>query len=227
MKILNLVLAETSLELIPNEIASHPAIVKSAKRRGKHWSEVLLDISIHYSAMRKLPNRHKRGRPDIAHIALLEALSSPLNLEGSLRIYVHTINDYVIFIDPLTRIPRNYNRFVGLTEQLFKFGKVPPDSDKPLMIVKNMNLRNLLNYLSKPSFITLDEEGELRSCEEICRIALNEDLPILIGGFPHGDFSKDVYEMSKYVFSIYAKPLDTWVVVSRILSGCERILNII
>jgi len=226
LTVINLILAEAALELIPSEIASHPSVVKSARRRGKHWSEMLLDVSLHYSAMRRLRDRHKRGRPDITHIVLLEALSSPLNIEGYLNVYIHTVGDYVIFVDPTTRMPRNYNRFVGLIEQLFKEGKVPPNSAKPLMEVKPMNFKNLIKYLGKSGIIALSERGELTSCSEVCRKAINEDLPIVIGGFPHGDFNDDVYEVSKYVYSIYGKPLDTWVVTSRIISKCEEVLGI-
>lgn len=227
MKVINVIIAEAALETIPSEISGHPAVLKSARSRGKHWSEVLLDVSLHYAAMKKLPNMSKRGRPDIIHTALLEALSSPLNIEGHLKLYIHTVNDYVIFVDPTTRIPRNYVRFVGLMEQLFKYGQVPPKELKPLMRVANLNFRNLLKTINVGEVITLSEKGELNDCETICRVALNEGLPIVVGGFPHGDFRSDVYESSKYVFSIYRRPLDTWVVISRILSSCERVLGII
>jgi rRNA small subunit pseudouridine methyltransferase Nep1 len=76
--------------------------------------------------MKKLEESEKRGRLDIVHFALLEALGSPLNREGLLQTYVHTINDYVITVNPETRLPRNYNRFVGLMEQLFESYRVPP-----------------------------------------------------------------------------------------------------
>ncbi len=227
MKIINMIIAEASIETIPPEISNHPAIMKTSRRRGKHWSEMLLDISLHYSAMKKLPDRYKRGRPDITHITLLEMLSSPLNIEGYLRVYVHTVNDYVMFIDPRTRIPKNYNRFVGLIEQLFKYGQVPPETPNPLITLSNLNFRNLLTKLGVDKVITLDEGGELRSCDDICSTALREGLPIVVGGFPHGDFREEIYDSSKYIFSIYKQPLETWVVVSRVLSSCERILGVL
>ena len=65
----------------------------------------------------------KRGRPDIVHFTLLEALGSPLNLEGLLKIYVHTYSGYVIDVRPEVRLPRDCNRFSGLMEQLFQEGK--------------------------------------------------------------------------------------------------------
>ncbi len=227
MSVIKVILAESALELVPREIASHPAVINTARRRGKSPNEILLDTSLHYHAMKKLRERHKRGRPDIIHVTLLELLSSPLNLEGKLEVIIHTINDYVIRVDPTTRIPRNYNRFVGLIEQLFKEGKVPPNSPKPLMEVVAMSFSGLMKELGTDSIILLEEVGELVSTEEVCRVAIEESLPIVIGGFPHGDFSPEVKAYAKYSYSIYHKPLDTWVVASRVVSACEKILKIV
>ena len=222
-----LILAESALETVPREIASHPSVRKWALRRGKSPLETLLDISVHYHAMRNLPNREKRGRPDIVHISLLEALSSPLNLEGKLRVVVHTIGDYVLFVDPRTRIPRNYVRFVGLIEQAFKYGKVPPDSEKPLIEVVALSFPKLLQELGVERVALLDEAGTKERSEAVCSKALEEGLPIVIGGFQHGDFSPVIKSYAKYTYSIYKRPLDTWTVVSRVLSGCERLLEIL
>lgn len=227
MKVIRLILAESALETVPREIAFHPSVIKNARKRGKRPSEILLDVSLHYHAMKSLPNKHKRGRPDIVHFALLEALSSPLNLESRLRIYVHTINDYSIFVDPNARIPRNYNRFIGLMEQLFEVGKVPPEAEKPLMELVSLDFSNLLKELNVDSVILLSEEGELVRVDDVCSKALDEDLPIVIGGFPHGSFSEEVIAKASHIYSIYHKPLDTWIVISRILSSCERILRIL
>ena len=60
--------------------------------------QLLLDRSLHHAGMLKLKNNLKRGRPDITHFVLLEALGSPLNKEGQLQVLIHTCNDYVIRI---------------------------------------------------------------------------------------------------------------------------------
>lgn len=227
MSIIRLILADAALELVPRDIIDHPSILKTARRRGKKPTEILLDVSLHYHAMKKLRDRHKRGRPDIVHVALLEALSSPLNIEGKLEVIIHTVSDYVIYIDPSTRIPRNYNRFVGLMEQLLIHGKVPPNTDKPLMTAVTMSFKGLMTELGVKNIILLSEEGEIVGTEDICEYAINEGTPIVIGAFPHGDFSDEVKSYAKYLFSIYHKPLDAWVVVSRILAACEKKLNVL
>ncbi|HID15949.1 MAG TPA: 16S rRNA methyltransferase, partial [Candidatus Atribacteria bacterium] len=129
---LTIILAEAALETIPKQIINHPLIRKHSKKRGKKPSEMLLDTSYHYAAMKKLDGRWKRGRPDIIHITLLQILGSPANLQGKIKVYIHTRNNKVIYINPETRLPRNYLRFTGLIEQLFKTRKVPPKAENPL-----------------------------------------------------------------------------------------------
>ncbi len=218
-------LIESSIELVPREIWGHPAVLKNARRRGKKPGEILLDKSIHYHAMKKLRDREKRGRPDIVHISLLNALESPLNREGKLRLYIHTIGGYIIFIRPDTRIPRNYNRFVGLIEQLLKIGRVPPDATNPLLLVKDLGFEELLHNLGR-KLILLSETGELVSPDYIAEEALEGNYIVGIGGFPHGDFSKRFYEIAEEVYSIYRETLDAWIVVSRIIEAAERKLGI-
>ncbi|TRM76859.1 16S rRNA methyltransferase, partial [Sulfolobus sp. A20-N-F8] len=73
----NIILLESAIELVPREIVDHPSVIKNAKRRGKKPEDTLLDISLHYHAMKSLENKYKRGRPDIVHQALLLILTDP------------------------------------------------------------------------------------------------------------------------------------------------------
>ena len=225
-RVVKIVLAEASLELVPREISRHPSVVRNALRRGKKPYEMLLDISLHYEAMRKLPDRGKRGRPDIPHITLLNLLSSPLNLEGRLKLLVHTYNDYCIKINPVTKLPRNYNRFVGLMEQLLITGRVPKVGE-PLMVAIPSSFTGVIKLLNASKTILLTEKGDVRSTEEICKESLERGLPIVIGAFPHGNFSSEVYSTAEEEYSIYPKPLDAWVVASTIAHGCEKTLHIL
>ncbi|MEM4548526.1 MAG: hypothetical protein QXP94_07425, partial [Thermofilaceae archaeon] len=140
MEKLHLLLAEAGLELVPAEIWGHPTVAASARKRGKEPGEILLDVSLHYAAMKSLKDRMKRGRPDIAHFCMLLALGSLLNRAGMLELYVHTYDGRMIGVSPHVRLPRNYNRFVGLVEQLLKEGRVPPNSASPLLWVEPYSL---------------------------------------------------------------------------------------
>jgi len=228
---LHLVLVESALELVPPEIVHHEVVKKHAKRRGKKPWEIILDKSVHYYAMLKLPNHHKRGRPDIVHLSLLNALCSPLNKLGLLRVYVHTIDNRIIFIDPSVRLPRHYYRFVGLMEQLLVEGKVPPNSDKPLMTCRRMFLHEFVDEMKFGYIYLLHEGGRYVSPRDLGkeiveRIERGEKVAVFVGAFPHGDFFEDTKRLANEAVSIYPEPLDAWIVVSRIIEGVEHALNI-
>ena len=141
--LLVLVLAEAALETVPEKLWNHPAVRRHAKRQHKQPEQLLLDRSLHHQAMKSLDDNLKRGRPDITHFALLEALGSPLNKQGLLQVYVHTRNNQVITVNPATRLPRNYSRFTGLIEQLFQQHKVPQEGET-LLTLENKTLQQLL-----------------------------------------------------------------------------------
>ncbi len=222
-----MIIAEAALELVPHEIVGHPSVLKNAAKRRKRPAETLLDVSLHYHAMTRLRDRQKRGRPDILHLTLLELLSSPLNIEGTLELYIHTYGDYGIEINPRTKIPRNYIRFVGLMEQLLSYGRVPKNSVKPLMTARPATFEDVLRGTGSKSCILLSEDGEITSPEKICSEALVSGDPLVIGGFPHGDFREDVKALSRKTYAVYHRPLDAWVVASRLAYACEKKLKIL
>ncbi|MEM4829377.1 MAG: 16S rRNA methyltransferase, partial [Zestosphaera sp.] len=88
-------------------------------------------------------------------------------------------------------------------------------------------ITSLLNKLGASGLILLDEKGVLTSPKSICEEALKKDLPIVIGGFPHGEFSNEVVANAVATYSVYHKPLDAWVVASIIVHACEELLKII
>uniref|UniRef100_A0A7C4D2I9 Ribosomal RNA small subunit methyltransferase Nep1 n=1 Tax=Ignisphaera aggregans TaxID=334771 RepID=A0A7C4D2I9_9CREN len=231
MKPLTIVLAESGIELVPKSIQNHPSVINSARRRNKDPSHILLDISLHYRAMKKLNEWYKRGRPDIVHISLLNAFSSPLNMVKLLRVYVHTYDDRIIYIHPSTRIPRNYNRFVGLMEQLLLVGKVPPESTNPLIFIEKKPLSVFISEKSFDRILIMHEKGDLIPPNSLGRSIARDmkndrSVCIIIGAFQHGDFRREFLTLSREHVSIFPKPLDAWIVVSRVIEGIENTLNI-
>ncbi len=193
---LRLVFVESSLETVPKSIANHPAVLNDARRRKKKPTEMILDDAKHHSAMKKLDRREKRGRPDIIHQCLLLALDSPFDFE----VYVHTINDVVIWINRITRLPRNYNRFIGLMEDLFK-KRVVKSGETKLIEVTDLSLRDVLRGLD---VYVMREGGEKREVKF-------EDCAVCIGAFPHGDFEDETLKIFEEVgaefVSISDRPL--------------------
>jgi len=222
---LTLILAEAALELVPESIANHPSVLAHADRKGRKPSELLLDVSYHYAAMKGLRQFEKRGRPDIVHFSILEALGSPLNREGQLETWIHTSQDKVIAIDSKTRVPRNYDRFVGLMEQLFREGQVPPRGQH-LLRVDASPLQAIVERIRPTCLVALSTLGQPSTFEEICKSLAETKRPaVMVGCFARGHFTEQNVKLADQVFSVDREPLDSWVVASRIIYEYECALK--
>jgi len=178
--------------------------------------------------MKRLEQSEKRGRPDIVHFALLEALGSPLNKEGLLQTYVHTINDHVLIVDPATRLPRNCNRFVSLIEQLFEHGRVPPQStENALLLLKRKTLPQLIREI-KPSYVlAFSRLGKPCTLEEaVSKISIENKPAVIVGAFPHGHFSETTVRLANEVVAIDFETMETWTMISRIIYEFERAISL-
>lgn len=221
-----LILVESALETIPQNLWKHPAVKQHSKRHRKPPQFLLLDRSYHHAAMKRLEENEKRGRPDIVHFSLLEALGAPLNKEQLLQTYVHTINDYVITVNPEARLPRNYNRFVGLVEQLFELGRIPPTGPSLLMLERK-TLPQLLHTV-KPSYVVaFSSRGSSNTLENaMAKVSDEERLVVLIGGFPHGHFTETTIKLANEVVCIDPEMLEAWAVTARVIYEYERIISL-
>lgn len=211
----NLIIAEAELELVPEEIARRAAVRINAGRRDRKAEECLLDSSLHHSAMKGLKDSERRGRPDITHFCLLLALDSSLNGAGRLKTFVHTRNDSVIEFDPSTRLPKNYGRFTGLMEELLLNGRIGAQ-DKVLATVNDMTLPRLVSRLRARTVLF---SGEGTRDYSLSRISGTDDVTLVVGGFPHGNFNSDTSKFADDVISISPARLMAWTVVSVILSS--------
>ena len=220
---LTVVLAESALEPIPERLWKDPLIRKYVHKRGRDAQFLLLDRSYHHAAMKTLLEAGKRGRPDIVHFSLLEALGSPLCKEELLRTYVHTIADMVISVSGETRLPRNYNRFLGLMEQLLELKRIPPKGEPLLTLSEGMSFPQLLEEL-KPDFtVAFSRKGTAKTLEQtVAEFAEKKNPVAVIGGFPHGTLSEGVIGLADEVVSIDREMLDAWTVIGRIVYEFER-----
>jgi rRNA small subunit pseudouridine methyltransferase Nep1 len=222
--LLTLIIAESALEPIPEHLWMHPSIQRHAKKYRKSPRFVLLDRSYHYAAMRRLEHNEKRGRPDIVNFALLEALGSPLNKEGLLKVYVHTIGNHVISIDSATRLPKNCNRFVSLIEQLFEYERVPPQLPKKTLLTLEHKTLSQLIHKVKPSYVlAFSRTGKLCTLEEaVARISGFDEPLVIVGGFPHGHFSEATIRLANDVIAVDPEMMEACTVISRIIYEFER-----
>jgi rRNA small subunit pseudouridine methyltransferase Nep1 len=220
---LHLVLVEAALETVPLGIIGHPSVRRNAKRRKKVPGETLLNRSLHHSVMDRIPKAHKRGRPDITNLCLLEALGSPLNREGRLSTWIHTFGGYSIEVSPEARLPRDCNRFNSLVEQLFANSIVPPGSEKPLMRLTQRSLEALKAEISPSLTVALTSHGHSSNLESVASNLASEKAPaVFIGAFPHGSMADETLALADDAISIYAEPLEAWVVTSRLIYEYEK-----
>lgn len=217
---LHVVLAESSLELVPDGMRGHPSVRAHAGRLGRRPSGVLLDNSWHYAAMRGARQEGKRGRPDLVHFAILAATSTPLYRTGLARLYVHTIGDVVVRFGEGVRIPKSYHRFEGLFARLLAEGRVDA-GEGPLLEAAGGTLPDLVRSIGPSGVAGLSVSGRPANCREVVA-GLGDDPCVVVGGFQKGDFGEATSGMLEGVYSISPHPLESHVVVSRLMYEAEN-----
>ena len=220
---LHIILLDCALELIPREITSLKQVQKHATRRGKKPNELLLDQTHHGRSMPKLDESERRGRPDITFLSLMSILETPLCKEGLLSAHLHLQDGRIIEVKPDVRLPRNYERFVGLMEQLLLKGRVPPQGDT-LLHISELTLEDLLLKLktgSDNAMTLLAIEGGKQTSVESLRNLLPQDpsVPVIagVGAFPHGDLSQETIAMFGATIELDREVMMAWQVCAELL----------
>lgn len=217
---ISLILTESSLELIPSELKHHPSVISHARKLGKRPSEILLDNSWHFAAMKGIKDELKRGRPDLVHFSILEATTIPLYQKNQLNFFVHTINDKVISFGKNVHIPKSYHRFEGVIEKLFQEKKIT-NNDDTLLEIKDQTFSELIDEISPSKIIGFSTKGMNSSYEKIAS-EIPSDACIVIGGFQKGHFSESVEKKIEQLYSINHESYESHVVVARMLYEYEK-----
>jgi rRNA small subunit pseudouridine methyltransferase Nep1 len=216
----SLVLAESALELVPLELQDHPSVLSHAQKLGKDPSEILLDNSWHFAAMKGINNEIKRGRPDLVHFSILEATTIPLYLQNKIKIYIHTIDDKVIYIGENVHIPKSYHRFEGLIEKLFLEKTIQTDTSI-LLEIKEKSFSELINEIKPSKIIGFSTKGKLSSFEKLSS-EISDNTCIVIGGFQKGHFSESTKSKITQLFSVDNLSYEAHVVIARMLYEYEK-----
>ncbi len=217
---ISLILAESSLELVPKELESHPSVVSHAQKLGKTSSEILLDNSWHFAAMKGIKDEIKRGRPDLVHFCILEATTIPLYQENKIKIYIHTIDDKVIYLGDNVNIPKSYHRFEGLIEKLFLEKKIESNGHK-LLEIKEKSFSDLIDEINPSKVVGLSSTGKKNSFEKAVT-EMPEGCCLVVGGFQKGHFSDSVQSKINELISIGDSSFEAHVVVARMLYEYEK-----
>ncbi len=219
-----IILAESSLELIPKKIHNHPSVTSYSKKFKKNSSNTLLDNSWHFGAMKGLDNEIKRGRPDIIHLTLLSLCTTPVFYKNKIKIFIHTVNDEVISINNNTRLPKSYHRFQGLMEKLFLTKKIESE-DEILMEMKNSSLSQLVSKIKPTQIIGLTTQGQKTSLDKLVE-QIEENSCIILGGFQKGHFNNETDKIIDKSFSINDSSLEAHLVASRLAYEYEKTIFI-
>lgn len=176
------VIAEAALELVPEPLRKDPSVKSDAKRRGIDPGSILLDRSIHHSAMLKLKDGFMRGRPDLIYLTLLSVTSTPLHQTGKVKVFIHTVDDVILVFEEKTRPPKSYARFRNLMEKVLV--EMP---EKGLVTSAKGSLPELLKSIRPDKTIGLSIQGAPCRSTPLERSWLQRSaLPSWSGGSPRG-----------------------------------------
>lgn len=215
---LRVVLAQAELELVPQEIASHPIVRRQAQSMGKRPGQLVLDQNNHAPAMQDLAEHERRGRPDITHYCLLSLLESPLCRAGALEVAIHTRNRRFVRVRSDTRLPRGEARFQGVMARVL-FEGASHDRDPLLWVEGRLAPEQVLERFGQGPVIRLDEHGPLVTPFQLADQASEGDLTVVLGAFPHGDWNVDWVQAAPRAASIWADPLNAWAVAAEVAAG--------
>lgn len=226
----SLIVAEASLEVVPESLRNHPAVKAHAARLGRDPGRTLLDRSYHHAAMKDDESFSKRGRPDIVHFSMAAVLASPLYINNQIRVYISTVDNNCILIGERVRFPKSYSRFDGLMIDLFdKKTVMGRNETHPLLeLNEGVSFKQLIDDIIRPrQVIGFSTIGATSTIEKVVSDALSSNsssCAFVIGGFPKGHFSETTTGKFTSLFSISRMRLEAHVVVARLVYECERIL---
>jgi rRNA small subunit pseudouridine methyltransferase Nep1 len=170
--------------------------------------------------MKGIKNEMKRGRPDLVHFSILEATTIPLYLKNKMKLFVHTIDDKVIYFGQNIHIPKSYHRFEGLVEKLYQEKKIIANNDV-LLEIKERTFSELLDEIAPSKVIGFSTKGTSSSYEKIAA-EISDDTCIVLGGFQKGNFSDSIKNKITALYSIGNESFEGHVVVARILYEYEK-----
>jgi rRNA small subunit pseudouridine methyltransferase Nep1 len=163
---ISLILSESALELVPSELKHHPSVISHARKLGKYPSEILLDNSWHFAAMKGIENEMKRGRPDLVHFSILEATTIPLYLHNKMKLFVHTVDDKIISFGENVHLPKSYHRFEGVIEKLYQEKKITTNNDV-LLKIEEKTFSELIDEINPSKIIGFSTNGSKNTYEKI------------------------------------------------------------
>lgn len=171
---------------------------------------------IHSIRDRKLTD----DRIDIVHQCLLALLDSPLNKSNHLKIYISTVDNTLIEINPKLKIPRSIHRFRGLLPALFEKRKIKTEDNEILLrIIKNP----IDEHLPPDSLrIGLSQQG-VKLDKKLISLNAERDFVVFLNANQSG---KDEFPDPEVTIKISDFPLSAFVCCTKICTVFEDFFDI-
>lgn len=213
---LTILLAGAEVELVPQEVAGHPAIREPARAAGRRPTEMLLDQNQHGAALGRLEDGKRRGRPDIVHYCLLTLLESPLCKAGGVRVAIHTRHGELLQVRSDTRLPRGEARFQGLLAKVLREGR-SHDKEPLLWSEGTLEPAQVVAKMARGPVVRLDEGGAPLSPAQLAE--RGADLTLVLGAFPSGTFPDAWLAAAPDAVSLWPEPLNAWAIAAEVAAA--------
>jgi len=215
---IHLILVDAEIEVLPSD-----AIVGLAPRicnmpEADRLRIRILDSYLHRDLMYSMPDRHRRGRPDIAHAFLALAFNSKHRADGELDVLVHTRDNASIRFARKASVSKDYVNFLGTMTELFEHGTVGKGEER-ITLQKDRSLPELLESERLDMVIALSPIGRKQDLSALLSGLRGKEIGILIGGFPEGDYRSPVYALADQMVSLGDELLTVPDVTAQVLAA--------
>ena len=199
---MNIIIAETAIDLVPDDWLTSPKIKKYYK---KNKRKPIIDGSIHQHLLKSIPLENRKDRPDILHFSLLLA-SGYQKIIPNLKLFFST-KTKTFEVMPETKLPRSQYRFNGILELLLSNQNKSP-------LIQNSNLPPL----TVDNTILFSTKGRDLDPTDF------QKSNFIFGGFAHGSFDDKKYSQFQKV-KLIDQPLELWTALSLFLGNYKTYLN--
>jgi rRNA small subunit pseudouridine methyltransferase Nep1 len=214
---IDLILVDAELETLPKRQGKKGKLKEalSVEKVG------ILDSTLHQPLMKGLPEAERRGRPDLAFTFMYLCQRYARQHQGRVRVFVHTRHDRVIRIEGLAGVPENIISFLVLMTQLFE-KKTLGTPGGSYRLYEGVDLKTLLAQLEPDLIVALSPNGEDVDLKTELEAHEGQEVAVLLGGFPEGDYKSPVYELADVVVSLGPQLLSVPEVTDKVLDSLPK-----
>jgi rRNA small subunit pseudouridine methyltransferase Nep1 len=135
-------------------------------------------------------------------------------------LFVHTRNGEILTVGRKAHVPQNYIEYLEFMDVLLEKGRIG-SGDEEISISKGTYLE-LMDRINVDVTVVMSPGGRQTPLRDLLPATGAEEVAIIIGGFPEGDFKSPVYDMADYKISLGPELLTITAVESEVLASIPR-----